>query len=153
MPTTENNSLDDYQGKWLVLFPFLMALLLAAYAPPIHAQETNKPDDTDVVESPAPAQTVTGKELMTNAERETMRQHMRSAKTEEERTRLRAENHAKMQQRAQARGLTLRGSPNHQPRAEKHRGGKGPRHKRPCEQNQTRPGCQRGNSRSANASG
>ncbi len=48
-----------------------------------------------------------GSQLMTAQERNEYRARMRAAKTQEERERIRAENHERMQQRAKERGVTL----------------------------------------------
>ena len=48
-----------------------------------------------------------GSQLMTEQERLLHRDRMRTAKTAEERERIRAEHHAQMQGRAKERGLTL----------------------------------------------
>lgn len=48
-----------------------------------------------------------GRDLMTQQERNEFRQRMRNARTLEEREQIRAENHARMQQRAKERGLQL----------------------------------------------
>ncbi len=52
-----------------------------------------------------------GWQLMTLEEREAFRERLRSARTAEERDRLRLENHAAMQERARERGVTLRPAP------------------------------------------
>jgi len=57
------------------------------------------------------AQTVLGRQLMTEQEQLEQRARMRTAKTEEEREQIRAEHHELMQERAQERGLTLPDQP------------------------------------------
>jgi len=52
-----------------------------------------------------------GYQLMTPEERAQYRQRIRNAKTEEERTRIRAEHHKEMQERARERGITLPSPP------------------------------------------
>jgi hypothetical protein len=52
-----------------------------------------------------------GSQLMTPQERAEHREKMRNAKTEEERNQIRAENHARMQERAKEQGVTLPDSP------------------------------------------
>ena len=51
-----------------------------------------------------------GSQLMTQQERAQYRAHMRSLRTAQERERFRMEHHERMQERAQARGVTLRGT-------------------------------------------
>jgi uncharacterized membrane protein YgcG len=48
-----------------------------------------------------------GSQLMTQQERAQYRAHMRSLRTAQERERFRMEHHERMQERAQARGVTL----------------------------------------------
>ncbi len=57
------------------------------------------------------AQTVYGRQLMTEQEQLEQRARMRAAKTEEEREQIRAEHHERMQERAQERGLSLPDQP------------------------------------------
>ena len=92
-----------------------------------HAQSEAQAGDTKQIDSQNSPTYVTGKELMTEEERATMRERMHSAASDEERARLRAENHAKMAVRAQERGLVL-GHPPNQKSSGKHKqqGGKGP---------------------------
>lgn len=59
-----------------------------------------------------------GSQLMTAQERAEFREQIRNAGSEEERQRLRAEHHVKMQERAKAQGITLPEEPSPQ-------GGKG----------------------------
>jgi Spy/CpxP family protein refolding chaperone len=63
-----------------------------------------------------------GHELMTAEERQAYADRMRAAKTPEERAKLRNEHRAKMQQRAQEKGVTLA-----DPREPRGRGGRGGR--------------------------
>ena len=58
-------------------------------------------------ETQTEAQTVYGWQLMTPAERQEMRMQMRNARTQEERDQIRAENHAKMEERAKEQGVKL----------------------------------------------
>jgi len=53
-----------------------------------------------------------GNQLMTRKERAEYRQRMRNLKTEEEREQFRLEHHARMQERAKAKGMSL---PEHPP--------------------------------------
>lgn len=59
-------------------------------------------------ETPAVDTGIYGWQLMTPAERSALRERMRDAETAEERERIRNEHHAKMDQRAKARGMELR---------------------------------------------
>jgi hypothetical protein len=52
-------------------------------------------------------ETIYGSQLMSEQERLLHRDRMRTAKTDEERKRIRAEHHAQMQERAKERGVTL----------------------------------------------
>ncbi|HEX6007847.1 MAG TPA: hypothetical protein VFY80_07775, partial [Burkholderiales bacterium] len=63
-----------------------------------------------------------GSQMMTQQERDQYQQRMRTATTAEERERIRAEHHARMQERAKQRGMSL---PD-QPPAAGPRGGMGP---------------------------
>jgi uncharacterized protein (TIGR01244 family) len=110
----------------------LTVLLLGANA---HSQSEALSDDVSEVGSQQSPIYVTGKQLMTEEERATMRERMHSAASDEERARLRAENHAKMAVRAQERGLVLGHPPNQQSSGKhKRQGGKGP-HGGPHHQN------------------
>ncbi len=92
-----------------------------------HAQSEPVAGDAKQVGSQQSPIYVTGKELMTEQERATMRERMHNAASDEERARLRAENHAKMAVRAQERGLVLGHPPNQQPSGKyKRQDGKGP---------------------------
>jgi len=77
-----------------------IALLGAATAPAL-AQGTTPPAAN------AGAQRIYGYELMTPEERQAYIDKMRAAKTPEERTKLRDEHRAEMQQRAKEKGVTL----------------------------------------------
>lgn len=52
-----------------------------------------------------------GSQLMTSQERNEYRNRMRTAKTEQERERIRSEHHARMQERAKEKGVTLPDNP------------------------------------------
>jgi hypothetical protein len=54
---------------------------------------------------------VYGSQLMTDQERQEHQERMRAATTEEERQQIRAEHHARMQERAEERGVTLPDEP------------------------------------------
>jgi hypothetical protein len=71
---------------------------------------------TALAQTPAPAQTqaqqrIYGSQLMTAQERNEHQQRMRELKTREEREQFRKEHHAKMQERAKERGITLPDEP------------------------------------------
>lgn len=68
-----------------------------------------------------------GYQLMTREERDQFRAQMRAAATAEEQNQLRAEHHAKMQERAKSRGMTLPDQPGGgaQPRQDRPRAGSG----------------------------
>jgi hypothetical protein len=57
------------------------------------------------------AQRIYGSQLMTAEERTEYRQKMRAAKSPEEREKIRLEHHARMQQRAKEKGVTLPDEP------------------------------------------
>ena len=57
------------------------------------------------------ADQVYGRQLMTEQERLEYRERMRAATTAEERERIRAEHHERMQERAEERGVTLPDEP------------------------------------------
>ncbi len=65
-----------------------------------------------------------GYQLMTPAERQQYREHMRSFKTVRERERYRLEHHREMQERARERGVTIPDEP--MPRGRMSPGGMGP---------------------------
>lgn len=67
-----------------------------------------------------------GSQLMTEQERNEHRNAMRAARTEEERTAVRAKHHEQMLQRAQERGVTLPATPPEQRPYAGPRGGMGP---------------------------
>jgi len=75
----------------------LAAALSTALAGPVLAADQNQVRDQEIY----------GYQLMTPAERDAHRTKMRSAKTTEERERIRAEHHAQMQIRAKEKGMTL----------------------------------------------
>jgi len=83
---------------------FAAALLAAVFWAgwtPAAAQDRSLNRDRDIY----------GFQLMTPQERDAYRARMRSARTQEERERIRAENHARMQERAKERGVTLPDAP------------------------------------------
>lgn len=67
-----------------------------------------------------------GSQLMTEQERNEHRNAMRSARTDEERSTIRAKHHEQMLQRAQERGVTLPATPPEQRPYAGQRGGMGP---------------------------
>ena len=72
-------------------------------------------------QSPAP---IYGSQLMTQQERNEYRERLRTAKTAEERERIMAENHERMEERAKQRGVTIPDEP--PARAGRPGGGMGP---------------------------
>lgn len=110
-----------------LLSRLLLAFTVLLVGASVHARSEPLSEDGNEVASQQNPIYVTGKELMTEEERSNMRERMQSATSDEERARLRAENHAKMAIRAQERGLVL-GHPPNQQRSAKHKGqrGKGP---------------------------
>jgi hypothetical protein len=77
------------------------------------------PSYASFAQDPAQSQTrqanrdrdIYGSQLMTPEERNEYRSRMRAAKTAQEREEIRAEHHAEMQKRAEARGVTLPDAP------------------------------------------
>jgi uncharacterized membrane protein YgcG len=63
-------------------------------------------------------QRIYGSQMMTQQEMNEYRERMRLAKTEEERERIRADHHARMSERAKARGITLPDEPPAKARSE-----------------------------------
>ncbi|WP_308389165.1 hypothetical protein [Acidithiobacillus sp. AMEEHan] len=63
-------------------------------------------EETSAV-SPSTGTTTYGSQLMTQQERAEHRNKMQSAKTEQERQQIRAENHEAMRKRAQEQGMTM----------------------------------------------
>lgn len=57
------------------------------------------------------AEQMYGSQLMTEQERQTYRDRMRRARTDDERARIRAEHHMQMQERARLKGVTLPDQP------------------------------------------
>ena len=121
-----NNSLRRNSAMSLPV-RLALALTLSLMGTIGHAQGESLSGDGQKADSQQSPKYVTGKELMTEEERATMRQRMHSAATDEERARIRAENHAKMAIRAQERGLVLGHPPGQaSPRKHQGQGGKGP---------------------------
>lgn len=91
-------------------------LLLLVVTPLVMAQTQDQTRDRmqDQTRSQTQDRTrdrIYGSQLMTPAERATYRQRIRSAKTQRERNRIRAEHHKLMQERARQRGVTLPNMP------------------------------------------
>jgi hypothetical protein len=78
-----------------------LAVLAAALLPMPAAFAQDRIQDRDIY----------GSQMMTQQERDQYRQKMQTAKTAEERERIRAQHHEQMKQRAQARGITLPDQP------------------------------------------
>jgi hypothetical protein len=98
--------------KRTVLFTMLLAVAPLAMAQS-QSQDQTRAQAQAQAQSRAQAQTrIYGSQLMTPAERSAYRQKMRSARTNTERNRIRAEHHKQMQERAKKRGLTLPNMPN-----------------------------------------
>lgn len=73
--------------------------------------KTNELDATKEMKMAQANRAGYGKDLMSAEERMQMRMKMQSAKTEEERNRIRQENHEKMTERAEKQGITLPSEP------------------------------------------
>lgn len=86
--------------RTLSLFLALVALT------PLPALAADAPASAPAASAAADKQ-VYGAQLMTPEERQAYRMKMRSAKTPEERAKIRADHHAAMQARAKEKGLTL----------------------------------------------
>ena len=124
--TPADNSLSRPSAKFSTT-RLLLALAMLLTGSIGHAQGESPSGDGQQADSQQAPKYVTGKELMTEEERAVMRERMHSAATDEERARLRAENHAKMAIRAQERGLVLGHPPGQaSPRKHQGQGGKGP---------------------------
>lgn len=78
-------------------FGAILAVVGLAQSSAVHAQAA-----AEAVDEP-----IFGSQLMTEQERTEHRAEMRSAKTAEERDKIRAEHHKQMVERAKQRGLTL----------------------------------------------
>jgi len=99
--------------KRIVLFSFILAITPLAMA---HTQDQTRDRVQDQTRAQTQDQTrdrIYGSQLMTPAERATYRQRIRSAKTQQERDRIRAEHHKLMQERARQRGVKLPNMPAH----------------------------------------
>ncbi len=87
----------------------ILALAVAGLAGAATAQPVAEPLQTQ--QQVQQHERIYGYELMTPEERQAHREAMRHAKTREERDRIRAEHHQRMQQRAKERGITLPDEP------------------------------------------
>ncbi|MBK8209758.1 MAG: hypothetical protein IPK78_07030 [Rhodospirillales bacterium] len=76
-----------------LLAAFFVGSSLVAALPATHAESQDTP--------------IYGRQLMTESEQRAYRQKMRTAVSAEEREQIRAQHHRDMQERAQARGVTL----------------------------------------------
>ncbi|RFO96434.1 hypothetical protein DIC66_14065 [Rhodoferax lacus] len=72
----------------------------------VQSKTQDQARDQDRLQAP-----IFGSQLMTDAERNEFRTHMRSLKTVQEREVYRMEHHKRMQERAQAQGIALPASP------------------------------------------
>ncbi len=110
------------------MFKFLLlpaACLALACTLPLHAADTAQSPPVQAKKAPAGAP-IYGSQLMTAQERDEYRAKMRSAKTQAERDRIRAEHHAAMQERAKEKGVTLPDQPRGPQRGQGAGPGKGP---------------------------
>ncbi len=90
------------------VFAFLAAGSTLAAAQDRDRTQSKDTDRTQAQDrDPIRDQDIYGSQLMTPEERNEHRARMRTARTEEERERIRAENHERMKQRAEERGITL----------------------------------------------
>lgn len=86
------------------------AFLALAVSSSVIAQDRLKSQDNTQLQAQSRDQ-IYGSQLMTQQERNEYIERMRSAKTEQERERIRQEHHARMQDRAKERGVSLPASP------------------------------------------
>lgn len=98
-----------------LLLTSLTAAALVALAGPVLAENSNTgsstSSNTGVDASVSSDQNIYGSEIMTPEERAEFRSKMQSAKTVQERERLRVDHEAAMQSRAKQRGITLEENP------------------------------------------
>lgn len=96
---------------------FLIATALVVPAQALLAQDQQRTQTQDRIQTQDQArqtpgdQEIYGYQLMSPAERNEYRDRMHAAQNAEEREQIRAEHHAQMQKRAQARGMTLPDAP------------------------------------------
>lgn len=76
-----------------------------------HAQEAKTQTQEQVKAQTQTQERIYGSQLMTQQERNTYRQKMQTAKTQEEREQIRLEHHKQMQERAKAKGVSLPDEP------------------------------------------
>ncbi len=139
------------------LAKIVLALLVAVLSVSVSAEEAI---EESVASTPGPAinseqASVRGRDLMTESERMSMRQKMRTADSDETRAKLRAENHARMQARAEKRGLRLAPPTDHKSRGAnaRMRNGQGAatsnkKNQPPCLGAQQQPDCRGQNGQS-----
>lgn len=77
----------------------------------VWAADQAKAKDSDQQQTRTPPRQTTGSQLMTPAERQEHRAKMRSAATNEQRDKVRAEQHKKMKARAEEQGKTIPENP------------------------------------------
>ena len=89
----------------------MIALVATCVTVPILATDQARAQDQTQARDQIRDQDIYGSQLMTVQERNEYRNKMRSAKTAQERERIRAEHHEQMQVRAKDRGVTLPDQP------------------------------------------
>jgi hypothetical protein len=89
----------------------MIALVATGVTVPILATDQARAQDQTQARDQIRDQDIYGSQLMTVQERNEYRNKMRSAKTAQERERIRAEHHEQMQVRAKDRGVTLPDQP------------------------------------------
>ena len=89
----------------------MIALVATGVTVPILATDQARAQDQTQAQDQIRDQDIYGSQLMTVQERNEYRNKMRSAKTAQERERIRAEHHEQMQVRAKDRGVTLPDQP------------------------------------------
>lgn len=89
----------------------ILAIVASGVTVPILAADQTRAQDKTQARDQLRDQDIYGSQLMTPQERDTHRNKMRAAKTEQERERIRAEQHEQMKVRAKERGVTLPDAP------------------------------------------
>ena len=94
-----------------MILTLLFGLLASSLS--VHAQDTPVQTQQKAKErvQEQKQEQIYGSQLMTQEERNTFREKMRAAKTQEEREKIRLEHHKEMQERAKAKGVTLPDEP------------------------------------------
>lgn len=93
------------------LFTSMAVVLTAAAAAVVSAQTPAQTQTQVQTRTEAQERVIYGSHLMTPQERNEYQNRMRELKTQEERAQFRKEHHAKMQERAKERGMTLPAEP------------------------------------------